>query len=187
MHLERHSSSHNTTSLGILKKRPDDQRCCWFNPAMQPTEDMLLQNYYWVKSGLPACNLRCNKKLDLLAHRPDLASQITVVRGQSNIAVTPFAHFPVEIIGEISPYYSFKAAFWLQHFFCSTSTKHPTEQYLWGNNILSLQEHCRFSPSLSHFVSPPHTHNYRDHRHQIVSFTCPHEGTEKVSLYSEVM
>lgn len=185
MHLERHSSSHNTISLGILKKRPDDQRCCWFNPAMQPTEDMLLQNNYWVKSGLPACNLRCNKKLDLLAHRPDLALQITVVKGQSNIAVTPFAHFPVEIIGEISPYYSFKAAFWLQHFFVPQVPS--TQQSSTYGEIIFY--HFRNTAGFLHLylILCPHTHNCRDHRHQTVSFTCPHEGTEKVSLYSEVM
>lgn len=170
--LEGHTSSHNTMSLEILKKKPDDQKCCWFHPAMQLIEDMLLQNNYRVKSGLPACNLRYNKKLDFLAHRPDLASQITVVKGQSNIAVTPFAHFPVEIIGEVSSYYSLKAAFWLQHSFHSTSTKLSTKSHL-GEIIF-----YHFSIFIS--FHPPN--NYRDHRNHIVSFLCPHEKTEKVSF-----
>lgn len=53
-----------------------------------------------VKSGFPAYSVRCNKKLNFLNQRLNLALQNTVAKGQSNIAVTSLVHLSVETTGE---------------------------------------------------------------------------------------
>lgn len=107
MNLERHSSSLNIMSLRIFKKNArwlmirhvaglilqcSQLRMCVLQSNYRLNHDQTI-------IGFPASNLRCNKKPDFLIQRPDLASHITVVQGQSNIATTSFAHFPVETAG----------------------------------------------------------------------------------------
>lgn len=107
------------------------------------------------KIRAPGCNVWCDKKLDFFTRRPDLDSQITVVKGQSKISVTSLIHFPVEIpVENISlgplPGCVLASAFLLLFHKCQA----PTQRCPWGNRTLSPLGHRKLFPSLSHFIFP---------------------------------